>query len=134
MKKTVVLLMTGLLFMTSCYNQKFIVHGEPGTVITSMNGTKTLATIDQSGMAMIKFDSNVRISGYIAFLQAKSPNSDVYVPFALDYKDRNRSTPNSIIGPLTIPLMFGFGLMGNTGSCCDFDYLKNQHTNNDLIR
>lgn len=132
MKKLVIILIAIMVLMTSCYTQKFYVVGDPGTVIASLNGYYTLATIDQSGEAEIKIKD--RKIGYMAFLQAKSPNSDVFVPFALDYKDRNRSTPNSIIGSLTMPILIGAGFLGFTGSCFDYDYLKYQHTNNDLIR
>ncbi len=129
--KRILLFMALILMMTSCWNQKFYVVGEPGTVITSMNGSKTLAIIDQNGMAEIKMNYYDREAGYQAFLQAKSPNSDVLVPFALDYKNKNRSTPNSF---LAITPFLHFFFADQTGTDWDYNYLKQQHTNNDLIK
>lgn len=141
MKKIGIYLLVAVVFLTtSCYtNQKFYVHGFPGTVITSMDGNKTLAIIDQSGVAEIELK---RKDGYYAFLQAKAPNSNKAIPFALDYQDKNRSKTNGnlFICFIVPPLSF-IGLLGplwvfgyHWGTPFDYDYLDYQQTNNDLIK
>ena len=130
MKNILVFVIAASLMMASCKTQKFHVSGEPGTIITALDGS-TLTVIDQSGTAEIKMD---RRDGYDAFLQAKAPGSEKLVPFALDYKNHNRTTPNYILGLVTFPV-FGFLIFwSNIGSCFDYDYLQYQHTNNDLIK
>lgn len=136
--------------LTSCHTQTFTVHGQPGTVI-SYNGQR-LAVIDQSGEAQITAH---RENGYQYYYLAQAPGSNVALPFALDYEDRNRVTVFNAclwLGPPTLSLSLfisGFALYGsdmlNIGSDYDpntnrvllrqqYDYLKHQSTNNDLIR
>lgn len=84
---TVILLVATMVLLSSCSStQKFTVHGTPGTVIAQQYGQATV--IDQSGQATLTMGRT--ISDYNHFLLAKAPNSDVWVPFALDYKDHNR--------------------------------------------
>lgn len=76
--------------LSSCSTtQTFTVRGVPGTVISKDN--MQIAVIDQTGQAQIKTD---RESGYQQFYLAKAPNSNLQVPFALDYV--NHSRENSI--------------------------------------
>lgn len=141
MKKIGIYLLVAVVFLTtSCYtNQKFYVQGFPGTVITSMDENKTLAVIDQSGVAEIKLKRN---DGYYAFLQAKAPNSNKAIPFALDYQDKNRSKTYEILyGCFLVPPLLFVGFLGPMwvfgslmGTQFDYDYLDYQHTNNDVIR
>lgn len=131
MKKLLLLIIIASLLMTSCHTQQFFVYGEPGTIITSLDGTTTLGVIDQSGMVKVELDRN---DGYDAFLQAKAPGSEKFVPFALDYKDCNRTTLNYFLGLVTFPIMGFLIFWRNIGSCYDYNYLNYQHTNNDLIK
>lgn len=123
------------LLTTSCNTQKIIVNGEPGTVITTVDGQTTLAVIDQSGTAEIKMK---RKEYYIPFLQAKAPNSNELIPFALDYENHNRTTPNWIIGfAILVPVGYlgpSYIFFNRSDSKFDYDYLEQQQTNNDLIR
>ncbi len=143
---------------TSCSTkQSIIVSGIPGTVIQTQNHDD-IAIIDDSGHATITIDKypyHVNL-----FLLAKAPNSDVAVPFALDYKDINRdnstlllcgalaliatspifmlsgSTAGGIVGGLELIAGVVCGMhavMIETIGHDDFDYIKNQTTNNDLI-
>ena len=119
--------MLSVILLESCNpTQKMTVYGTPGTVITNLNGTQILSVIDQSGSTQVKLGRN---GGYCAFLQAKAPDSDKYIPFALDYKDINRSAINLVafLGPSWI-------LFNRIGGSYDYDYLETQSTNNDLIR
>ena len=135
MKKTIVgCLLAAILLFESCASQKINVHGASGTVITTLDGSKTLAVIDQSGTARIKLKRN---DGYQPFLQAKAPGSDKYIPFALNYKDKDRSIWNLVFGFVLIGPTGGFSsfmFLFRTGSDYDYDYLKHQTTNSDLIR
>lgn len=131
---TIVFLAIAILMMASCNTQRFYVHGTPGTEITSLDGTKTLAVIGQDGTAKVKLN---RKNNYDAFLQAKAPNSDKYVPFALDYKDRARYSWNATLGSvLLIPTVFigSVFFLNRLATKYDYDYLKHQNTNNDLIK
>lgn len=136
MKKIIVVFLLALiLLLESCASQKIDVYGVPGTVVTTSDGSTTLAVIDQSGTAKVKLR---RKDGYQLFLQAKAPGSDKNVPFALDYLDKNRTDLNNSLAIIFIPL-FGFLgpswiLFSRTGSDYDYDYLKHQTTNSDLIR
>ncbi|MCR5657749.1 MAG: hypothetical protein K6G25_00315 [Bacteroidales bacterium] len=140
MKNTITVFVLALMIlMESCATQKFDVHGTPGTIVTSLDGKTTLAVIGQNGTAKVKLK---RKDGYDPFLLAKAPNSDKNIPFALDYKDRNRTTVNTVLGfVLFCPPITAIGLLGpswilynRTGSQYDYNYLKHQNTNNDLIR
>lgn len=134
MKKTIVgCLLAAVLLFESCASQKINVHGVPGTVVTTLDGSKTLAVIDQSGTARIKLK---REDGYQAFLQAKAPGSDKNIPFALNYEDKDRSSRNNVLGRLfAVPTcLLSLLILLRTGSDYDYDYLKDQTTNSDLIR
>lgn len=61
------------------------ISGEPGTEIYKPNMTK-IATIGNTGETKIKFNLS---SGLYTFLLSHNPDSDTYIPFAMDYKHRN---------------------------------------------
>ena len=76
-----------LVSFSSCNStQRLTVHGTPGTVVASPDGQK--AIIDQNGKATLTMDRTA--DNYPHFLLSKAPNSNVWVPFALDYKDHKR--------------------------------------------
>lgn len=142
MNKHSILLATFLVvliaFLSSCNTtQTFTVRGVPGTVISK--GNKQIAVIDQTGQAQVTTN---RDDGYEQFYLAKTPNSNLQVPFALDYNDVNRSGKNRVWSTFWILPPFTFiGLCGpffvyeeRQGIKYDYDYLINQSTNNDLIR
>lgn len=62
-------------------------NGYPGTIIATPEGN-ALAQIDHTGTTQITIQ---RSGGYYHYLLAQAPNSDLPVPFALDYKDHNRN-------------------------------------------
>lgn len=158
--------------LSSCSTtQTFTVRGVPGTVISKDN--MQIAVIDPSGQAQITLQ---RKNGYEHFLLAQAPNSNVQIPFALDYKNHNRTATSNICIALSVPIYVATlaGLMmclvsgtdeelGKTGALIavpglllglplimyaeretinkdyarinyDYDYIKVQTTNNDLIR
>jgi len=68
--------------VTSCSTStKVIVSTEPGTEILTPSYTK-LAVADNNGQALIKISDDI----FYSFLLSHHPNSDDYIPFALDYK------------------------------------------------
>lgn len=141
MKKFIlsIALISVLIVLSSCsVTQEIRVEGRPGTSIYDSNG-KMLSTIDYSGSTTITMD---RQKKYDYFLQAKLPNSDILVPFALDYTNNNRAADWDRIGwislaipPLAGVLVYGWlGLLFDHGIDDDFDYLQFQKTNNDLVQ
>ena len=71
--------------LTSCWTStKFTVQTEPGTEIMSKDYT-LLGVADSRGMAKVKISDDE----YSAFLLSHQPNTDTYIPFALDYKSRS---------------------------------------------
>lgn len=73
-----------LLSVVSCSTMhKFVVSGNPGTEIYSPSFTK-LGTIDSNGQVEVAISSN---SGF-EYLWSKSPGNN-YIPFALDYRQKN---------------------------------------------
>lgn len=132
--------------LTSCQTQTFTVYGTPGTVISY--NQKQLAVIDQTGTAQI---TTRRREGYHHFYQAQAPGSDVKVPFAMDYTDRHWARVANVVYPLAMVSLVGLPFLGTyglinihdlPGSWDDYNgvlrqqynYLKHQSTNNDLIR
>lgn len=92
--------------LSSCgTTQTFTVHGIPGTVISKPNGQTTM--IDQSGIA--QFTTDRKEEGYAHFYLSKAPNSNIWVPFALDYKDHNRNATTNLCTGIA---SFGLGLEG----------------------
>lgn len=76
--------LTMLLLCASCANKKVIITGPAGTEIYSPAG-ELVATIGTSETVSHKINDG---DSYI--LKARIPNSDVIVPFALDYKKGHR--------------------------------------------
>lgn len=139
MKKCLSLLLV-IVLLSSCASQTFYVHGIPGTEIFDVgnnNGTK-IGVIDGNGIAKIKM--NRKESAYKPMLYAKVPNSNKKVPFALDYKHRSRSAHALFWGtvfvfPTALMSWIPFFVMNKHGFAkYDYDYLKHQNTNNDLIK
>ncbi|MCH5174786.1 MAG: hypothetical protein J1F40_02750 [Prevotellaceae bacterium] len=159
-----------VLLLSSCStSQTFTVQGEPGTVITTPQNQQ-IAVVDNSGNAQIKMK---RKAGYYHYLNAQAPGSNLQVPFALDYKNKNRATKRgliragewtlfgaSIISSISLGAMAlanvedataAYIILGATSiggafgglglEFCymdpidsDYDYLKTQSTNSDLLR
>jgi len=74
-------------------SQTFYVNGTPGTIITTPSNER-IAQIDNSGQAKITLKRNI---GYYPFLEAQTPYSNIKVPFALDYKNKNRNLPKYVL-------------------------------------
>ena len=72
--------------VSSCTTtQKFMVEGTPGTKIYTPFGT-CVGTIQNSGKTKIELPSD----GYYAYMLSKDEKSDLFIPFALDYKKCSR--------------------------------------------
>lgn len=72
-------------FFSCSTTEKFYVSGTPNTQIYTPN-YKHIGTVEANGRAKIEIPS----SDYYAFFLSKNPNSELYVPFALDYKKKGR--------------------------------------------
>lgn len=114
MRTTFLTALLGLFVLTfsSCSSsQSFFVNGYPGTVIATPEGN-VLAQIDRTGTTQITMK---RSNGYYHYLLAQSPNSDLPVPFALDYKDHNRNGAKYALEGLGGTVGFAGGLGGFLG-------------------
>ena len=81
----IVVLFLLILVVPSCKTtQKFIVSGTPGTKIYTPKG-ECVGTIENTGEVQIELSDN----GYYAYMLSKADTSDLFVPFALDYKKRS---------------------------------------------
>lgn len=129
--KIIVVLLAEIFLLNSCHIQRFNVYGTPGTIIKTLDGTETLAVIDNNGVANIKLD---RRSGYDPFLQAVAPGSDKSVPFALDYKDVKRTELLNLGGLIIALPTFFLGWLYLMACYGDYKYLQAQSTNNDLVK
>ena len=142
MKKFIlsIALISVFIVLSSCsVTQEIRVEGRPGTSIYDSNG-KMLSTIDYSGSTIITID---RANEYHYFLQAKAPDSNILVPFALDYANNSRpSSGDMLLLSCVLPPSFGlltwglpvYSKLKAYGVDKDFDYLRFQKTNNDLVK
>lgn len=72
-------------FLSSCTtSQKIVVKGTPGTEIYSP-AMERLAIVESNGRTKIKLSSD----GYYAYLMSHQPNTNQFVPFALDYEHKS---------------------------------------------
>lgn len=133
------LLLTVCLAVSSCVTkQKITVFGAPGTEILYPD-YKKVGTIQSNGQLQFK----LKLDGdYYPFLISHKPETEEYVPLALDYKHKNNSWIQPTWTILTIsavgipisaamsPFIEGFG---NTTVENNFKYLTHQHTNDDFV-
>ncbi len=71
--------------LSSCHtSEKFMVYGTPGTEIYTPTQER-LGVIDYDGIAHIKLSSDVCYT----YLLSKDNSSPLYIPFALDYKNKS---------------------------------------------
>ena len=132
MRKILVLVaLVAIMAFSSCHTQRFVVYGQPGTYIKTIDGSKTLAVIGSDGTANVKVDIR---GGYDPFLQAIVPGSERGVPFALDYKDAHRNNWLTVGSIFALLPSCGLGSMYLLACFGDYKYLKKQKPNNDLIR
>lgn len=157
-----VLVMLTVSFSSCSTSQTFTVQGVPGTVITTPQNQQ-VAVVDNSGQAKIELK---RKGGYLHYLQAQTPGSNLMVPFALNYNDNHsrsiqRGTAQSIMlvgglvelggalaligGTSTVSIIMvgggaafaGIGFLlgaANNPIDYDYDYQKEQSTNNDIVK
>lgn len=94
--------------------QKLTVSGIPGTEIYSTEDGKCLGTISETGTARIELSDD----NYYAFLLSKSPGSNEYIPFALDYRTNKHSgTYFQYLAGLSLASIGGaIALMGGIGA------------------
>lgn len=87
MKKicSLILIMVACLVLSACSSSTSLtVQTEPGTEILTSNYTR-LGVADATGKLKLKISDD----NYSAFLISHRPNTDTYIPFALDYKKRS---------------------------------------------
>lgn len=81
------------LILSSCgITQKFEVYGKPDTEIYTPN-MKKVSTIQNNGVGKVTLHKKEYGAVYVAYLLAREPNSSLYVPFALDYKNAKVAYP-----------------------------------------
>lgn len=86
------------LVMTSCLSdQKIIVSGVPGTKIYTPDLTE-LGELRSDGKAKIGVD----VFTYTPYLLSQQPNTNCYIPFALDYKKRHGDRCRVFLGCFTL--------------------------------
>lgn len=109
-----------IIFITTFYScstyQKIKVFGEPGTDIFSPDKDK-IATISSSGNVVLSIPRD----SYYAFLYSSSKDSDMKIPFALDYENRSFTGARLLYG---VELGLGFAgadalLIGTVVAICD---------------
>lgn len=85
MKKIIhIIIIAAAVIMTSCSAYtKVTVYGSPGTVIKNAANNQALGTIGVSSSLEIQLARDQ----FYAYLLSKAPDSDIYVPFALEYKN-----------------------------------------------
>ena len=155
MKHLYFLLLSLIFIFSACTTtSKICISGTPGTIIKEQSG-EILGTIDSSSRLITKVE---KTSCQPIIFLSKEPNSDKWIPFALDFKRDNSNLAISFmlydIGmasiiatfPLLItaniaavPTLLGGALLGfpaafsigNHQGC--YDYSKMQTTNNDLF-
>lgn len=81
----IMIIMVVAIFSSCSTTEKFYVSGIPNTKIYTPSNVH-IGTIASNGKAKIEIPSD----DYYAFFLSKSPNSELYVPFALDYEKRGR--------------------------------------------
>lgn len=98
-------------FMSSCkMSQNFVINGTPGTEIYSPSMEK-IATVQSDGKTTVKIHGDE----YYSYLMSHEPNSQLFVPFALDYERKNH--PGARISKLfAFPLVLygGAAFIGGT--------------------
>lgn len=75
------------LFISSCITGRgtiMTISGVPGTEIYKPDMTK-IAVINNDGTTKIKFKGK---NNYYPFLLSRNPANDMYIPFAIDYKEK----------------------------------------------
>lgn len=83
-----IIIFTMCFILSSCAGMKKIqVSGIPGTVIKNSSG-ELLGTIGSDGNVEVKICRDK----YYAFLLSKSPDSDIDVPFALEFKKGHKTS------------------------------------------
>lgn len=95
-----------IMSLSSCYTtEKFVVSGKVGTEIYTPDGER-LSVIENDGLAKVMLPSDECYT----YLLAKENRSNLYVPFALDYRNK------SYVGTKTLSALayaiIGAGLVG----------------------
>lgn len=95
--------MVVVLFVSCSTTEKFYVSGTPNTKIYTP-AHKHVGTIGSNGTAKIELSSD----HYYAFLLSKGAESDIYIPFALDYKHKSR-IGDEVLTWTGLPMFIGGG-------------------------
>ncbi|MGN0033386.1 MAG: hypothetical protein ACI358_06390 [Candidatus Limimorpha sp.] len=87
-------------FMSSCkISQNVVINGTPGTEIYSPS-MERIATVQSDGTTTVKIHGDE----FYSYLMSHEPNSQLFVPFALDYKRKNYTGTNIAKG-FTFPIL-----------------------------
>lgn len=90
----IILALITIFVMSSCHTtEKFVVYGQQGTEIYSPQ-MQQIGVIGFDGSAKIKLSSDDCAS----YLLAKNLESDLYIPFALDYKNKSYGSSRFLSG------------------------------------
>lgn len=98
--------------MTSCSAYTDVmVYGSPGTIIKNAANNEILGTIDNSSSLKVQ----IQRDQYYAYLLAKAPHSNSYVPFAMEYKN-NTGKYYAVYGAATtgigVSIVGGLAMIG----------------------
>lgn len=131
MKRISIIALAFIMLLTSCDAHKFVVKGEPKTIISNSKGR--IAVLDDNGQATIKMPKGK----YEPLLFATNPDTKETVPFALDYKHQNSyGTSMTIALIFALPTLCISSLIAlsvlDDSEIIDYKYLKNQKTNDDI--
>ena len=91
----ITVIMVVVLFASCSTTEKFYVSGTPNTKIYTP-AHKHVGTIGSNGTAKIELSSD----HYYAFLLSKDAESDTYIPFALDYINKDREGEETLYASL----------------------------------
>lgn len=156
MKRIIIILVITLVIvsLSSCLTKTITVSGAPGTTILTKDYNQK-GVIGPSGQTKIK----IKKRPYTPYLLSQGPNSDICVPFALDYNNKSHFY-HLITGPIaftigmnltvsssTLPFIGGvllisggaieslvwFIKLSENDPENNFKYMRTQTTNNDLI-
>ena len=106
----ITVIMVVVLFASCSTTEKFYVSGTPNTKIYTP-AHKHVGTIGSNGTAKIELSSD----HYYAFLLSKGAESDIYIPFALDYKHKSRAGAQ-FLKWTGLPIFFYGGIAMITGA------------------
>ncbi len=100
-------ILSGIIATSCSTTLNLVVKGRPGTIIS--DGQKDLGMISENGETTVQLNK----SAYYPFLLSKAPDSNDYIPFALDFKKNNIGylKYSAMIGGLVVECLGGITLV-----------------------